>query len=196
HPSLDATLAQRHRRRGERENSWFVFEKNSPFLSFSCNVFGAISQPAQCKAFEMHQPTGVPPRPTDTMRELRYVLRALRQSPGFAIVAVTSLALGIGANTAIYGVARALLSDPLPVAEPDRLLAIAHQFTPPKGVRGIWQINGTSHRDPATGRSYRAPISYPVYRALRDAAAGSADVFAFTFLRELNVSAGNQAVSC
>jgi predicted permease len=150
----------------------------------------------ETRAYEPRQLDEASCRPTDTMRDLRYVLRALRKSPGFAVVAVASLALGIGANTAIYGVARALLTDPLPVAEPERLMAVAHQFTPPKGVRGIWQINGTSHRDPATGRSYRAPISYPVYRALRDAAAGSADVFAFTFLRELNVSAENQAVSC
>jgi hypothetical protein len=130
----------------------------------------------------------------DTMREIRYVLRVLRKSPGFTSVAILSLALGIGANTAIYAVARALLRDPLPIADPDRLMVITNQVTMPAGMGGLWQINGTSHRDPATGRGYRANISYPMYRALRDAAGDSADVFAFTFLRELNVSVDNQAV--
>ena len=129
------------------------------------------------------------------MSEIRYVLRVLRRSPGFTAVAILSLALGIGANAAIYSVARALLRDPLPIADPDRVMVITNQLTLAKGTGGLWQINGTRYQDPATGRSYRANISYPMYRALRRAAGDSADVFAFTFLRELNVSVDNQAVA-
>lgn len=56
--------------------------------------------------------------------DVRYACRWLLRSPGFALVAILSLALGIGANTAIFAVLDALLLRPLPVAEPGRLIDI------------------------------------------------------------------------
>jgi hypothetical protein len=62
----------------------------------------------------------------DFAQDARYALRALRQSPTFAVVAVLSLALGIGANTAIFSILDAVVLKPLPVEDPGRL---AHLFT-------------------------------------------------------------------
>jgi len=60
----------------------------------------------------------------DVFQDLRYALRALRSGPGFAATAILSLALGIGANTAIFSLINAVILKTLPVSHPEQLVQL------------------------------------------------------------------------
>ena len=90
------------------------------------------------------------------VNDLKFALRQLRRSPALAITAILTLALGIGANTAIFSLLDQALLRSLPVRDPKQLVVL-------EGTGGAWEGHFMDHGgDPA------AYFSYPMYKDLRD----------------------------
>jgi predicted permease len=105
------------------------------------------------------------------LQDIRYGARTLLKSPGFTIVAVLSLALGIGANTAIFSLVNAVLLRPLPVTDVTSLVA----------------VSTTDQRNPGN-----LPISHLNFKDLRDQNAVFSGMAAFTFA-QVNYSSGKES---
>ncbi|MGI8773292.1 MAG: ABC transporter permease [Acidobacteriaceae bacterium] len=78
--------------------------------------------------------------------DLRYALRQLRSSPAFAITAVLSIALGIGATTAVFSVVHAVLLDPYPYRDSDRMVHVELRH-PDNREWGLLMVNGSQYKD-------------------------------------------------
>jgi putative ABC transport system permease protein len=99
----------------------------------------------------------------DIWRDVRYGLRALRNAPGFTSVAVVTLALGIGATTAMFSVFNAVLLRPLPFPQPDRLVRIYQ--TNDKAEGGIGSLSMADYRElREDGRVFSSIATYTAPR--------------------------------
>lgn len=92
------------------------------------------------------------------LRDVRYGLRGLGRNPGFTAVTVLTLALAIGANTAVFSLLDQAMLRALPVAEPDRLVVLNFAGTHP----------GHSHSEGGNTPGHMHEFSYPMYRDLRE----------------------------
>lgn len=93
------------------------------------------------------------------MQDLRFALRALRKSPGFTFVVITTLGLGVGLNTAIFSLVNGVLLKPLPYEEPDRVVTV-WESNPQLDIRQD-QVSAGTYRDWAErAESFRALGAY------------------------------------
>jgi predicted permease len=114
------------------------------------------------------------------VQDVRYGLRMLAKSPGVTAIAIASLALGIGANTAIFTVAKAALFDALLIPHPEQLRLLAYTKDDRSVIENDW---GDFYTD-KQGRTVLASFSYPVYERLHDRDHSLGDLVAFVDLSQ------------
>lgn len=122
----------------------------------------------------------------DAMRDLRYAIRMLLKSPGFALVAIVTLALGIGANTAIFSAIDAVMFRPLPVVDQQHLVIFSWS-----GRHEAKHLGMTDNGD--CGDGYHCPVSAPFFKAVHGLGGTFAGVAAFSGPLEVDFSGNGPA---
>ena len=110
------------------------------------------------------------------IRDLRFTIRNMGRSPAVALVIALSLGLGIGANTAIFGLIRSVLVKSLPVQDPDQLVLL-HWFAE-EWPHGLNQSGSGGPDNPAYKAASRS-LAYPFFRQIADSTSVFDSVFAF-----------------
>ena len=127
-------------------------------------------------------------------QDVRYALRTMRRNPLFAALAALSLALGIGANTAIYSFMDAILLRSLPVADPASLVVVKWRSRPYVSSRYEFVLRSVDGRtDPDPDGVTGGIFPYPAFERLREASDGVfSSLFAYDTASTLNVMIDNQ----
>jgi predicted permease len=126
----------------------------------------------------------------DGLQDLGYAARQLRRNPGFALTAILTLAIGTGANTALFGVVNQLLLKPLSVPSPHELVL----FNWLEGRRGMRMgMDGVRTTDESTGRATSTSFSYPTFRRLQAINGTLTELFGFYPIQQLNVVVNGMA---
>ena len=132
------------------------------------------------------------------VQDLRYALRVMIKNPAFTSLAALSLALGIGANCAIYSIMDSILLRALPVSDPASLVVLnwhSKDYRGPNGQRSAFvmhSVNGRSYNDPKTGLT-SGIFPFPAFELVGKADAVFSSVFAYYPAERLNVIARGQA---
>ena len=112
--------------------AWLMLHASALILRFACTALSAWLSPAHWQGFG---------------GELRFTVRGLRKRPGFLATVLATLALGIGANTAIFSVIHAVVLRPLPFRDPDRLVHLFESHVPNPSDDNVLYVRPGNYHD-------------------------------------------------